>query len=156
MRSSKHLKLMLSVIIVSLMFILSACIVTKDSPAPGCVESIGLPTFGGCSGKTAIIDLSVNPKLDCLTINANNCNGGVLEIHNACQETLILDDIEILSAGSASLDVFEDTDGIPTLNEVWSNFSDYIPTQNTVISTTGILGNQKLEITFTKSAKLCN
>jgi hypothetical protein len=38
-----------------LLAFLSACIVTKDSPAPGCARSIGLPISGGCFGKTVIL-----------------------------------------------------------------------------------------------------
>lgn len=154
MRQLKPLKWGIPVVIIFLTFILGACIVTQDSPAPGCVKSIGFPTFGGCSGKTAILDLRVEPKIDCLTISANNCNGGVLEVSNTCQETLTLDGIEILPESNVSLDVVENN-GTYTLNEVWSNFSEYIPTQNTVISVTGTLGNQELNLTFTKSAKLC-
>ena len=155
MRQSKSLKLVFLGMIIFLTFIPSACIVTKDSPAPGCVESIGFPSFGGCFGKTAILDLTVEPEIECLTISANNCNGGVLDINNACQKTLLLDGIEISPSSSISLDVVENSNGMHSLNEVWSNFSEYVPAQNTVISATGSLGNQKLEVTFTKSAQLC-
>jgi len=35
---------------------------------------------GGCWGKSAIIDIKVEPAIDCLKIEVNNCNGGILEV----------------------------------------------------------------------------
>ena len=83
-----------SIIVLLLALLLSGCIVTKGSPAPGCVESIGLPMSGGCFGKTVILDLTVEPENECLVITANNCNGGVLEVENSCPETLVLGGVE--------------------------------------------------------------
>ena len=100
--------------------ILSGCIV-KDSPAPGCVQSIGLPLAGGCFGKTAIVDLKVAGP-ECVVVEANNCNGGILEIRNSCPDTLQLSGMEILPSSSVSLDVIE-TEGGFMLTETDSNFS---------------------------------
>ena len=74
-----------------LMLVLAGCIVTKDSPAPGCRETLGFAPVGGCLGKTVILDLDVEPEVECLAIGVNNCNGGVLEVRNACSEALVLD-----------------------------------------------------------------
>ncbi len=141
--------------LVLLAFLLLTGCVIEDSPAPGCMESMGVPMSGGCSGKTVILDLTVAPERECLTITVNNCNGGVLEVDNACQETLILDGVEIPASSSVSLDVVKADDGKYSLREVQSNFSSYIPDVNTGITITGKLGNRDVTVTFTKTAPLC-
>lgn len=144
-----------SIIVLLLALLLSGCIVTKDSPAPGCVESIGLPMSGGCFGKTVILDLTVEPENECLVITANNCNGGVLEVDNSCPETLVLDGVEIPPSARVGLDVIEGENGAYSLIEVSSNFSDYIPEEGKSIVITGSLGSQEVKVTLTKTAQLC-
>lgn len=145
----------ISTLVVLLALLLSGCIVTKDSPAPGCRKSIGLPVSGGCFGKTVILDLTIEPENECLVIRANNCNGGVLEVDNSCHETLVLDGVEILPSDHVSLDVIEEESGTYSLSKVSSNFSNYIPEENKSIIITGLLGNQEVKVTFTKTAQLC-
>jgi hypothetical protein len=149
MRTNRLLKLF-GLVICTL--ILSGCIV-KDSPAPGCIESIGLPAAGGCFGKTAIVDLKVAGP-ECITVEANNCNGGVLEIRNACRDTIQLDGIEIVPSGLVSLDMVE-TDGAIKLIETDSNFSKYIPDIDRQIEVKGAVGNQTIALAFTKTKLLC-
>lgn len=141
--------------VTALALLLSACIVTQDSPAPGCIKSVGLPMSGGCFGKTAILDLSVAPEIACLDIAVNNCNGGVIEIDNDCQETLTLGGVEIPPTDYVSLDVVEGEDGTYTLRDVSSNFSDYVPPEDRRITLSGRLGEQAVEVTFIKTALLC-
>ena len=141
--------------IVALILLLSGCIVTQDSPAPGCVKSIGLPVAGGCFGKTALLDLQVEPAPECLAFTGNNCNGGVLEVRNACSETLRLGGIEILPSKAASLDLAVDAGGTHTLVQVSGNFSDYVPDKDERISFDGTLGAQAIVVTLTKTAQLC-
>jgi hypothetical protein len=148
----KNLK---TIAIVSLALLLSACIVTKDSPAPGCVQTLGCTGAGGCLGKTAILDLMVQPAIECLTITVNNCNGGVLEVRHTCPETLLLGGIEITSSDYASLDVVKEPDGAYSLVDVSSNFSDYVPQEDQRIVLTGLLGKQEIQVAFTKTAQLC-
>jgi len=145
----------ISIIAVLLALLLSSCIVTKDSPAPGCIRSIGLPTMGGCFGKTVILDLTVEPENECLVITVNNCNGGVLEVDNSCHETLVLDGISIPSSDRVSLDLIEEENGMVSLSDVGGNFSDYIPEENKSIAITGLLGSQEIRVAFTKTAQLC-
>ena len=155
MQHSTSARSTISIIAVLLALLLSSCIVTKDSPAPGCIRSIGLPTMGGCFGKTVILDLTVEPKNECLVITVNNCNGGVLEVANSCQETLVLDGIEIPSSDRVSLDLIEEENGMVSLSDVGGNFSDYIPEENKSIAITGLLGSQEIRVAFTKTAQLC-
>jgi hypothetical protein len=70
-----------------LIFILS--LAGCSSPAPGCNTHIPW-SYGGCFGKSAITDLSVTPSFDCLSIDTNNCNGGIIVISNLCNETVTI------------------------------------------------------------------
>ncbi|MBN1888688.1 MAG: hypothetical protein JW850_11895 [Thermoflexales bacterium] len=153
MQRSRSAKSTLSIIVVLLALLLSGCIV-KDSPAPGCIESIGPPMAGGCFGKTVILDLTIAPENECLVIKANNCNGGVLEVDNSCTETLVLDGVEVPSQARISLDVIEEN-GSYSLVEVNSNFSNYVPAENERLVMTGRLGSQEVRLAFTKTAPLC-
>jgi hypothetical protein len=155
MPRSRFVGLLSTFIAVGLLSSLSSCIVTKDSPAPGCVESLGFSMMGGCFGQTAILDLTAEPEIACLEFTVNNCNGGVLEVNNSCEETLVFDGVEIPSSGSANLDVVEEVGGRYSLRDVGGNFSDYIPDEDKRIAVTGVLGSQEVEVTFTKTAQLC-
>ena len=132
--------------------LLSGCIV-KDSPAPGCIESIGLPSGGGCFGKTAIVDLKVAGP-ECVAVEVNNCNGGVLEIRNTCGEALQLNGMEIPPSASVILDVMETETGFVPV-ETDSNFSTYIPDVDQQIEVGGVIGDQTIELVFTKTKLLC-
>ena len=131
----------------------SGCMVTHDSPAPGCVKYVGIAPLGGCNGKTIITDL-VEPGIECLEIEANNCNGGILEVHNNCTAELVLGEIEIAPGESSDLDVAE-KDGKPVLVQVWSNFSEYVPETDEKIEVAGTLGEREIRIEFTKTSPLC-
>ena len=141
--------------LLTLLLMLSGCVVTQNSPAPGCIKSIGLPMSGGCFGKTAILDLSVKAESPCLDITANNCNGGVLEVDNTCSETLTLGGVDILPSDYVSLDLVEESPGTYALKEISSNFSDYSPPEDQRITITGRMGSQDVTVTFTKTARLC-
>ena len=110
--------------------------------------------MGGCFGKTAILDLTIEPETECLVVKANNCNGGVLEVDNFCHETLILDGVEIPASGHVSLDVIE-KNGAHSLIETGGNFSNYVPEESKSIVITGKLGNQQVSLAFTKTEPLC-
>ena len=146
-------KLLTIIGVISNLLILSGCIV-KDSPAPGCIESIGIPSAGGCFGKTAIVDLKVVSAPECVIVEANNCNGGVLEIRNTCSEAIQLDGIEIFPSSSISLDMKE-VEGSIELMETDSNFSQYIFDLDKRIEITGVIGNQTIKLAFTKTKPLC-
>lgn len=135
--------------------LLSGCIVTKDSPAPGCVESVGLPIAGGCFGKTAILDLAVEPENACLVVEVNNCNGGVLEVRNSCPEAWVMGTITVPPSDYASFDVIEEEGGAYALTEASGNFTDHIPEENVTVSMTGLLGGQEIKLSFTKTTQLC-
>ncbi len=134
--------------------LLTGCIVIRESPAPGCRRAIGFPAMGGCHGKTVIADLVVEPEIACLSISANNCNGGVLSIVNACEEPLALDGQEVQPGDRASFDVAEE-DGRYSLRRSHGNVSTYQPAANVEIELAGRLGERSLRVRLTKTAPLC-
>jgi hypothetical protein len=148
-----------AVVVMSLlMFILavSGCLVRKDSPAPGCVEYWGLAPMGGCFGKTAILDLAVDPEIDCLTIEVNNCNGGVLEVRNACGEPFVIGGLEIEPSDSAvSLDLLRIENGQYLLTYAEGNFGRYVPPEDEGVEMWGTLGAREIRVSFTKTKELC-
>jgi hypothetical protein len=154
MLESRLAKPLVYIALVALALSLSGCIVTSDSPAPGCVESIGFPMAGGCFGKTAILDLAVEPEVECLDVDVNNCNGGVLEVRNGCDDALVLGGVEVSPSDYVSVDVVEEG-GAYGLVEVSSNFSDYVPDADREIEIVGTLGEREIRLAFTKTAKLC-
>ena len=143
-------------ILLLLAMIASSCGVKKDSPAPGCIEYWGFAGMGGCQGKTAILDLALEPASDCLRITANNCNGGVLEVNNDCDAPFLIAGAEVPAGEhSYSLDLSVDPTGDEQLVAVASNFSDYAPDADRLVSLQGNLGEQVFTLTFTKTAPLC-
>ena len=123
----------------------SGCVLVKDSPAPGCRTYIGVPPLGGCCGKSAILELVVEPELDGILIEVNNCNGGILEITNDSEEAFVLGGVKIdAQEHSVSLGVVGAEDGSYVLQRTYSNFSDYVPEIDERIELVGTLGEQKL------------
>ncbi len=155
MRQSRFKRTVKMVVGIQVMLLLSGCIVVQDSPAPGCVETTGIQLLGGCFGKTAILDLTIEPDNECLAITANNCNGGVLEVHNTCGERLILGGVQVSPSENVSLDVVEEESGAYLLIETSSNFSDHVPETDQQIEIIGTLGIQEITVAFTKTAELC-
>jgi len=138
----------------SCLSLLAGCTL-KDSPAPGCVQRVGA-AYGGCGGKTLLEDLVVEPQLDCLKLDINNCNGGILSIRNDCSDVLILEQISIPARGSADLDVKRKTAGGYTLVEADGNVSHDSPAQDERIEAAGKLGSQSIRLSFTKTGPLCD
>jgi hypothetical protein len=117
----------------------------------------GCSPIGGCFGKSVITDLKVEPAIDCLTIEVNNCNGGILEVTNNCDETFVLGGVEITPQEyNVGLDVLGKEDGLWVLTKTGSNFSDYIPQEDELIELVGTLGDQEVRVSYTKTKKLCD
>jgi hypothetical protein len=143
----------LAVVLIALL-VLQGCIVVRDSPAPGCIKRVGISPMGGCSGKTAILNLQVKPKVECLSITANNCNRGVLEVRNGCDEEVVLGNVRIEPRESVSLDIVE-KGGRHSLVRASGNFSEYVPERDVRIELAGVIGETRIKVSFTKTAKLC-
>jgi hypothetical protein len=111
--------------------------------------------MGGCNGKTILTDLTLEGFPNCIQVSVNNCNGGVLEVHNNCSETLILGNLEIPPGESFNLDILPTSDGSFDLVRTPSNFSDYSPTEDQTIVISGHIGDRSLSLSLTKTAPLC-
>jgi hypothetical protein len=133
----------------------AGCLVKNDSPAPGCVEYWGPAPMGGCFGKTAILDLKVEPQLECLEITVNNCNGGILEVSNACTQMLVLGHITV-EPGETNVGLDLDRqNGEYVFKSSDSNFSEYAPSEDEFVEIRGLLGAQEVRISFVKTKELC-
>jgi hypothetical protein len=150
MRMFQHLK---RFGLIACLLLLGSC-GYQDSPAPGCVKDGLSASSGGCFGKTAIIDLALVSTPGCLVIEANNCNGGVLEIRNNCAENTHLGEILILPSSSAILDVRESEETVVVF-ETDTNFSEYKPDARRQIVITGTVGSQPIQIAYTRTEPLC-
>jgi hypothetical protein len=154
MKQRRTNRLAVTAAVAAALFLASGCIVVRDSPAPGCIETVGFPVAGGCFGQTAILDLVVEPDTECLDISVNNCNGGILEAVNGCSEAFALGGVTIAPGDRAGLDVAAGGSG-HRLVEVSSNFSEYVPASDERIELAGVLGSQEIRVAFTKTAQLC-
>jgi hypothetical protein len=111
--------------------------------------------MGGCFGKTAILELKVEPQTECLEITVNNCNGGVLEVSNTCAEMLVLDQLTVHPGERhVGLDL-DRQNGEYVLKPSDSNFSDYVPSEDAFVEIRGLLGAQEVKISFIKTKELC-
>jgi hypothetical protein len=111
--------------------------------------------MGGCVGKTAILDLKVEPEIECLEVSVNNCNGGILEISNTCAEMLALSQVTIHPREfNVALDLDKEN-GEYVLRPTDSNFSSYVPLEDESVEVHGVLGGQELKISFLKTKELC-
>ncbi|WP_322486987.1 hypothetical protein [Chloroflexus sp.] len=81
-------------------------------------------------------------------------NGGVLEVQNRCETAFEVGQANIAPEERVTLDVMA-TGNEYILVSISSNFSQYVPTQNTPIELIGTLGNQAITVRFTKTAELC-
>ena len=135
--------------------LLSGCgIFYRVSEAPGCSRVIGMQ-MGGCSGVTVIRDVKIEPQINCLKkVKANNCNGGILEFSNFCEQPLIFGDLAI-GGYVNSLDVIQDEKDNWIAVESNGNFAMQMVDQETQIALNGTLGDQTVTLSFTKSAPLC-
>ena len=130
--------------------------IKKYSPALGCIEyEGGAGPIGGCSGISAILDLEVDPKIDCLFIRENNCNGGILEIRNSCNTLFIFAGVEIKPNESVGLDILKKEGNKYLLTYSNGNFARYTPQNDEKIEVFGLLNENSIKVSFTKTKELC-
>lgn len=124
------------------------------SEAPACNRYIGMPMIGGCFGTTIVTDIRVSPERDCLDVQANNCNGGTLEINNRCGVPLTFGKVTFPPADG--LDAIRAPAGHWVAANNPSNFTCEVVSENAVVRLDGMLGAEPLTLTFTKTAPLCD
>jgi len=112
---------------------------------------------GGCFGKSAIKDLKVEPAMETVIIETNNCNGGVLNIRNLDSQALSLCGLEIGPGDYAIVDIQGRlADGSYELKKSGSNFSGYIPVADEKVTVRGRLGSREFMLSYIKTKKLCD
>jgi len=132
-------------------------VVIKDSPAPGCIQyAPGMSQMGGCFGKAIIKDLNVRPRIRCLSVGVNNCNGGIIEISNKCEEEFIIGDTKIKNDGYAYFELSRDNNNNVYINQPGNNCARYKPAIDDQLSITGFVGDKSVTISYTKTAPLCD
>ncbi len=136
----------------------TGCLRVEDSPAPGCVKYIGIAPAGGCFGKSIIKELKVEPALEAIVIEANNCNGGVLNIRNRDNhQPVSLGGIDVGAGDYAIVDIQGRlADGEYALKKTGSNFSGYIPVTDEKVIIRGRLGSREFVVSYIKTKKLCD
>ncbi len=130
--------------------ILLAC-VTQPSPAPGCVKRL-LPTFGGCFGKTVILDLRYQGPA-CVQLEVNNCQGGELRLKNTCTDPVKLEALTVPAGGEEVLDIRPAERGYVLMHR--ESLPTYAPEKELRLTFSGKVGEEQLTLSFTKTAPLC-
>jgi hypothetical protein len=146
---------LIKIIILIGLLLTASCIMISDSPAPGCKKYLGCAPMGGCSGKTIIQDMVVEGAPECLKITVNNCNGGVITIENACDDSLYFEEVSIDPGEYAIFDIEEKIGGGFAGKRISSNFSEFIPQSETQVDLFGNIGELTIRVSFTKTAPLC-
>jgi hypothetical protein len=135
----------------------AGCLRVEDSPAPGCVKYIGIAPAGGCFGKSIIKGLKVEPAIETIVIEANNCNGGVLNIRNLGKQPVSLGGIDVEAGDYCIVDIQGRLgDGEYALKKSGSNFSGYIPVNDEQVVVRGRLGSREFVVSYIKTKKLCD
>ncbi len=119
---------------------------------PGCGLNFG---YGGCSGKAMIKDLKIEPETSCLTLRINNCNGGIIEIENSCEESVNVGDVKIRERYDA-IELSRDTNNSVKVSTSDGNYAQYYPEEDDLLNIEGSIGEKKFTISYTKTKLLCN
>lgn len=124
--------------------------------APGC-DPRNKEIIGGCFGKTLIVVLNVEPAIKCLSVSVNNCNGGVLEIRNRCDQPLLVGDLQLPGGArsSVSVELMKGSDGDTIAVRASGNYASYVPPADERLAIWAEVGRNRFRISYTKTAKLC-
>ncbi|HJX05401.1 MAG TPA: hypothetical protein VJ461_01700 [Candidatus Nanoarchaeia archaeon] len=82
--SPSKLVMLLSILIMAL---ITGC---SDRP-PGCHSELLGPVFGGCNSNFMIRDIQIEPKIECLDIDLENCANPTMILKNQCKNDLYID-----------------------------------------------------------------
>ena len=115
----------------------------------GCVNLFS--DIHGCFGENEILDLNINPKFACLSIRANNCNDGVLEITNNCDQKVKIGDLDI-PKGDFSFELLKDEVGNVYINYTRGNYATYNPKNNETLSINGFVGESQFHLSYLKTS----
>jgi hypothetical protein len=147
-------------LILLLIIVIAGCV--SFSEAPGCNNS---PFIGGCFGTHLIKNLTVEPEISCLKIESNNCNNGVIEILNYCEENVTIAGIKMeekrineygtVIPSDLTIDPIRKPSGEIIVNNTLGNYGNYEPTFDDFITINGTVGNTSIKISYVKTKSLC-
>jgi len=118
-----------------------------EAKAPGCEGPSGIT---GCMGKSFIKDINIEPSVECLKIDANNCNGGVLEIENKCNAGLEIGGKTIAAGSHKLIEFVKNYPGSTFVIELKGNFDSYTPLLEDTLTIEGKLGEQDITLSYLK------
>ncbi|MFH1587563.1 MAG: hypothetical protein ABID38_06935 [Candidatus Diapherotrites archaeon] len=105
----------------------------------------------GCGWKDSYItDLRVEPSIPCLSVSVNNCNGGVLEIINDCDENFEIGDALIYSNYNDAIEIVRNPKGQTLVMESNGNYTSYVPDEDIFLSANGNIGEKIISISYVK------
>jgi|APHM01.1.fsa_nt_gi hypothetical protein len=123
----------------------------KADLAPGCDSDT---LMGGCAGKRIIKDISVGPEKSCLSVGANNCNGGVLIINNDCSQSVQMGRYTVAEGERETLE-FKPERGEVRVYSSRGNYASYDPNTTRELSKNVRIGSENLSISYVKTQNLC-
>ncbi len=116
--------------------------------APGCEGAGIVPT--GCLGKSVIKDINAQPTFECLKLDANNCNGGILGIENRCDTDLEIGGKTVHANSYKGIEFVRNREGKIFVTEPGGNVDTYNPEDEDLLSVKGKLGEKEITISYTK------
>jgi hypothetical protein len=124
----------------------------KDSPAPGCKRYLipGFQPSGGCFSKFAIINVKIEPSIDCLDIKVYNCLSPHITIKNCCGEDIVFQDGKILHKSKYCGEEYY-LEGYEAIARY-----DTAPAENTNYKLNGTVRDRNFTIFYTVTKRLCD
>lgn len=119
--------------------------------------------LGGCFGTAGIENLVVEPAIPCLSIKANNCNGGVLTIINTCREELTVGDLKINRTSfpdgkenfrENTVELIKDSENNNVAIKSRGIYASYYPSEKETMRISGMIGNSSFNISYVKNPEL--
>ena len=147
----KQLISIMRLAIMSLVVLVCGCLCGGSSPAPGCNQQF---VMGGCFGRAIITDITIEPKIECLKVNANNCNGGVLGVANNCKDDLKMGEYTVKPSSEKTFE-FVRNGSVVEVKLARGNFAQYNPKSDEALSAVVSVGEVNSTVSYVKTGPLC-
>ncbi len=115
--------------------------------APGCNGGGGIT---GCLGKSFIRNASLEPAFNCVRLDPNNCNGGVLGVENHCEDDLTIGGVVVAAGEFKNVELVREAGGAVAVVEPEGNFDSYNPETADELGVYGTLGAQAVQLSYVK------
>jgi hypothetical protein len=112
--------------------------------------------MGGCFGKSLIESLSFKGP-SCVFVSADNCQGGVLDVSNLCDQDLRFGNVVIGAHDKKTrhMELFEDAQGQVQAQLTQSGFASYTPDETEWLEMKGYIGDEPVSLGYKKTRDLC-